>query len=559
MKQVVAVWISENKYALCFVAIGLVYFFNLFIDVMEADAGQYAAISLEMFRTGSFLEIYHRGADYLDKPPLLFWLSSLSFNLFGVSNFSYKLPAVLILLLGIYSTYRFTLLWYDKKKAVFAALILCSTQAFFLMTNDIRTDGLLTGFVIFSLWQLSLFLRNEKFVHLMLGAIGIACALMTKGPIGLVIVGLAMWGDFILKRNWKAIFKWEWILMVVVIGILLLPMCYGLYQQFDLHPEKEVYGLQGPSGLRFFFWTQSFGRITGELYWKDDTGFFYFFHTILWDFQPWILLLIPALWKKIIDLIKDKFRVETSAEWISMCGFLFPFLALSTSGYKLPHYIFPLFPFLAIITADYIVEFSKTDNKFFAALARIQFGLMHLFFAISFFSFIYFFEPQWGIFPFVVVLLLILFWYSWLKVESIGDRIITTTLVAMISFGLVLSTYLYPTLLRYQAESVAAQEMHSKKIPSDMFYYYRSSAFSMDFYFREVLESADIKHMSNYKQGTYIFTDPDGVDEIINKEKLDYRIVKEYDDFHVARLNFKFLNRNTRNQVVQKKYLLEKI
>jgi 4-amino-4-deoxy-L-arabinose transferase-like glycosyltransferase len=100
----------------------------MLLDVMELDAAQYANISMEMSYNKSFLEIYYRGADYLDKPPLLFWLSSLSFMLFGVGNFAYKLPSVIILLLGIYSTYRFTQMWYSKQIASFAALIFASTQ-----------------------------------------------------------------------------------------------------------------------------------------------------------------------------------------------------------------------------------------------------------------------------------------------------------------------------------------------------------------------------------------------------------------------------------------------
>ena len=72
-------------------AIALVYTVGAFVDVMEVDAAQYASISQEMLQTGEILQVHHRYQDYLDKPPLLFWLSSLSFWLFGVSNFTYKL------------------------------------------------------------------------------------------------------------------------------------------------------------------------------------------------------------------------------------------------------------------------------------------------------------------------------------------------------------------------------------------------------------------------------------------------------------------------------------
>ena len=94
--------ILEHKYTLLIVGVFLVHFLNMFIDVMEIDAAQYAAISSEMFTTKSYLQVYFNGNDYLDKPPLLFWLNCISFSIFGISNFSYKFFAVLSLIFSIY-------------------------------------------------------------------------------------------------------------------------------------------------------------------------------------------------------------------------------------------------------------------------------------------------------------------------------------------------------------------------------------------------------------------------------------------------------------------------
>ena len=62
------------------------YIRGLSIDVMDVDASQYASIAMEMLQGGSWLEVQHRHADYLDKPPLLFWASALSYALFGISK-----------------------------------------------------------------------------------------------------------------------------------------------------------------------------------------------------------------------------------------------------------------------------------------------------------------------------------------------------------------------------------------------------------------------------------------------------------------------------------------
>lgn len=134
-----------------------VYITGMFVDLMEADAAQYASMSLEMMRTGSYLEIYHRGADYIDKPPLIFWTTALSFKIFGVSNFTYKLPSVLFTLLGLFSTFQFARMFYGKLSAYAATLVLASCHAWFQINQDVRTDTILAACTIFAIWQLAQF------------------------------------------------------------------------------------------------------------------------------------------------------------------------------------------------------------------------------------------------------------------------------------------------------------------------------------------------------------------------------------------------------------------
>ena len=530
----------------------------MFIDVMDIDAAQYFAISREMLESGNYLQVHATGLDYLDKPPLLFWLASLSFKLFGVNNFTYKLPAILFLVLGIYSTYRFALEWYDKQRAVIAALILCSTQAFFLMSNDVRTDGILTGLLIYSIWQISVFIKRGKLLNLILGAIALAFAMMTKGPIAMIIVLFAIGGDIVLKRNWKTIFKPEWLLLLIIVAVLLLPMCYGLYQQYDLHPEKEVYGLKGPSGVKFFFWTQSFGRITGDIYWSNDLGYFFFCHSILWDFQPWVFFFIPALVILIIKLIRSRLKVGNNEEYITFCGFILSFLALSQSSYKLPHYIFPLFPFASIITANFLVWLSENKQMIYKRVSNIQFGLLHLFFIGPVICFFLIFPPPNILLPVVIGLLFILYWYQFKKLQNNVDKIVIPTLIACFAFGLVMSTCFYPNLLSYQAESQAGKEITKRKVPRGMFYYYHAYSQSLEVYSERIVPSAITDSLILYKKGTFIYTDQLGWGNIKQDSSLHYRIIKTYDSFSVTALSIPFLMRNTRASTLEKRYLIEK-
>lgn len=542
---------ANYTYHLLFAAIAIIYLFNMFIDIMEIDAAQYALISLEMSWTKNFLQIFQQGQDYLDKPPLLFWLSSLSFTVFGISNFTYKLPSVLIAILGIYSVFRYSLLFYRKEVAIMAALILASSQALFLITNDVRTDTNLLGLTIFSMWQLSAYLKERKTQNLILAAIGVGSAMLAKGPIGIVVPAAAIGFDLILKRDWKKIFNPCWILFLLIVALILVPMSYGLYTQFDLHPEKTVYGLESPSGLRFYYWTQSFGRITGDNYWSNDTGFFYFFYTILWDFQPWIFMFIPALLLKLKKLIEMKFKVPGNMEYMSTGGFILIFLALSMSNYKLPHYIFVLLPFAAVITAEFIFSLKE---KLQSRIAVFYFIIMHLFWMFIIVYFILFFPPQNFFIPMVLLIAYSVNITVFILTVDPLRKIILPTVISITALNFMLAADFYPKLLSYQSGSSIGKYIEKNHRNKNVFCFHHNNL-ALDFYARRFSKRINKERLSSLNNGDLLVTTAKGWSEI--KHDSVYTIIEEFPSYKVSRLKLPFLIKKTRDAQISKAYLIE--
>ncbi len=520
---------------------------NLGIDIMDVDAAQYASISMEMAQTQNYLQLYHRGADYLDKPPLLFWLSSLSISFFGPSGFAYKLPAVLILWFGVWATYKFGSLWYNQRTGMISAFVLASTQAFHLMTNDIRTDGLLTSFVIGSVYWISVFLKRGHIFSLLAGGICIGAAMLTKGPIGIIIPGAAIGGHLIMSRQWKKIVDWKWLLLLPVIGLVLSPMLYGLYQQFDLHPEKEVYGLKGPSGIGFYFWTQSFGRITGDNYWQNDTPVFYFLQTILWDLQPWVLLFFAALGLKIKNAFKRNKFAEESQEWITFFGFIIPLIALSFSQYKLPHYIFPLFPFAAVLIAHYADNYVEQIPKWFRV---VHFSLLHLLVIMAAAVLAWAFPTKHPAIVGLTILFYGLFWWFLKNGSNKTDRLILPTLSLVLLFQFVLSLHFYPNLLTYQSTSQAGK-MIRKENPSQIFWYGKHGH-ALDYYSGHIIPQLQTDHIKTITPGTWVYTTEERIVELGEN-----RVIREFDDYPVTLLSLSFLNPQLRERKLKKVYLVE--
>ncbi len=519
-----------------FVAVVAVYTAGLPIPVMNVDAAQYAAISAEMYRTGEYLEVKNRGADYLDKPPLLFWLAALSFHLLGVHTVAYKLPTLLAVLMGLYATYRLAALFYNQDVARMAALMTASTQAFFLFTNDVRTDALLTGFVMLSIWQLTLYTQTLSHRALAVGCVAVAMAMLAKGPIGAVVPAVAVGTHLLLKRNWHVIWRWHTLVGMAAIFLILLPMLWGLTAQF---------GLKGP---QFFFWTQSFGRITGENPWRNDTGFFYFWQELLWSFLPFSLMLFAAIIFHFSRWIRKKATADALPEYVSLAGFLLPLIMLSFSHYKLPHYIFVLFPLGAIITATFYDQIRGHGRAAYWMIVAMQTVVITIIFSLALLIHSVYF-PLTHLGWWLVCAGLVVLTYGLLFRNRVGSwSPVYASVLAMVTANLLLSTHAYPQLLRYQAGIAMAEHMRSRLPDNAQLYWLDFDDYSLEFYLNRSIEKKTYAALvQQLQQGEDLWVI--GADSVIMlKEKFNDRLAEEYvfAHFHVTILTKQFLHPATR-------------
>lgn len=548
-----------------FVGLLVLYIAALFIDVMDVDSSQYAAMAMEMVEKGNFLEITDQGRNYLDKPPLLFWLSALSYTVFGISNVAFKLPSMLFALLGILSVYRFSKLFYSEKVAYWAALMLGSTQAYFLMINDVRTDLMLTGAVVFAVWQLAAYIEHKKVVNFILGFVGIGLAMLAKGPIGMVLPVAAFGIHILLLRDWKTIFKWQWIVGLLIVGVVLLPMCIGLYIQYDSNPNVEVNGEVGVSGLKFYFWTQSFGRITGENVWSNNPGAFFLTESTLWAFLPWTVLLFSAWIAGWFRIIKSKFRIEKGQEAITLGAFTFALLALSKSSYQLPHYIFVAYPFAAVFTARWAVCVLEDGYSWAKNLVKgVQVFITVLIWAATLAVLFYVFSPKNMVLPIVVVIGIIAMLSYLIKNIRKTTAVLQAAFISICLFNLVMNTHFYPRLLQYQAFDVGGRFMAKKakeeNITRDRFIVFPfGSAHSLDFYTGWLVRSIwSEEYFSHFKNGdeVWVYTNKKGRARL---EELPYKITEElYMPYYKpAELRIEFINPATRDSTLRHHYILK--
>jgi 4-amino-4-deoxy-L-arabinose transferase-like glycosyltransferase len=470
------------------------------IPLIDIDAAQYASMSREMADTGNYLQLYDLGADYLDKPPLLFWLSSMSIQLLGVHDWAYRLPSILCLGLALWSTYRFTLLYYNTLTAQLATLVLATSQAFILMAHDVRCDTMLMGFVMFSIWQLAAWYQSNVWKHFVMAFFGIGLGMLTKGPIALVVPGVSFTIHFLLQRNWKQFFRWEYIIGIVIVALMLIPMSIGLYTQFDLHPGIIIHGVPIQSGLRFYYWTQSFGRYTGENVFNEMNHFTFLLENMLWSFLPWIFIFLTTLVLSIKDLMKDKLKLQSHQEFIATGGFILTYCMLARSQAQLPHYIFVVLPLAAIVTAKglYQIYFSEGFvklQKIFLYFHAFIFSILW----IAILAIVYFVFTDMPVYVKVIASFgALYFGYVLLMKQTVLPKFLYLAVYTILGVNLLLNTSFYPKLLKYELGVSAASFINQTKLPKNNIYLYEiDESRALHFYgnhsFERIFDSSLLK------------------------------------------------------------------
>ena len=527
----------------------LVYILAMWsIPVIDIDASQYASMSREMLENGSYLKLYDLGKDYLDKPPMLFWLSSQSMRLWGVYDWAYRIPSVLMLILAIYATYKLSLLYYSKTIAQLAAIILASSQAVFLMVHDVRCDTMLLGWVTFSVWQLAMWYEKQKWKYFIAAFIAIAGGMMTKGPIAFMIPVFAFVPHFLLRREWKQFFRWEYLVGLLIIAILLIPMSIGLYQQYDLEPGKVFHGKVINSGLRFYYWTQSFGRYTGENVFNEMNHFTFLLENMLWSFLPWIFFFFGGLILAIRELWTKKFKLSAKEEWLSAGGFIITYCILARSQAQLPHYIFVVLPLASIISARFLhrMLFEQQWPLWRKIFSGIH-GFIFLVLWIAVILLIFWPFPQMSIVLKVLAILGCVGYIGFIfQTRKQSNHIFIWALYTVIGVNFLLVTGFYPQLLKYQMGNTAASFINQSQLDKNKVILYEiDDSRALHFYGKHIFQRKMI--LDSLSTDEVILTRKSTV-PALQQRFPNMSTIFEGEYFGVSMLTLPFLNPKTRSK-----------
>lgn len=327
-------------------------------SLIHTDEGRYAALALEMARSGDWISPRLNGLLYFEKPAFQYWIGALSFQTLGVNEFSARLwPGLAGFLTAAAVGFTADRLW-DKESGIRAFAICASTTWIVGNSHFLTLDAGLTMFLTLGLCAVLLAecakadpSGRRRWIWVAWAAM--AGAVLSKGLVGIVIPGCAL----VLISLWHRDFG-LWRRMHIVSGALIFLALTS--------PWFALVSLRNPGFAEFFFIHEHFARYLTNVH-RREGAWWYYLPLLVVGFLPWTSSL-PWL------MHSDKSGVGshdsmTRHMLVVWCGFVLVFF--SVSGSKLPSYILPMFPALALLLAWRLREANVTALRWHLLLPTL--------------------------------------------------------------------------------------------------------------------------------------------------------------------------------------------
>ena len=318
------------------------------VPLFDLDEAIYAETGREMIATGDWLTPQFNGAPAFDKPILLYWFMAASFKLFGLSEFSARLPSAVFGLGLLAVTYGLARAVRDVRFGLLAMLILAGSLEMVVLSHAALTDMLLVFFTTSALACFYMIYRTGRGIWSVGLYLSMAFAVLTKGPVGLVLPGSTILLFMLTVGPWRTRLReirLGW-------GILILSAVAAPWYAVMLWVHGSVF-------WDSFFLRHNIERFTSVLGGHAGTPFYYL-GVLAVGFFPWAAFL-PAAVVSVFTVpdFSDRWKgfrkipMERPFEWFLLLWISVVFGFFTLAGTKLPNYIAPAFPAMAILVAGW--------------------------------------------------------------------------------------------------------------------------------------------------------------------------------------------------------------
>ncbi len=327
----------------------LFLFYTWAIPLIDPDEPRYASTARDMIINGNWIVPHFNGEPRINKPPLFYWTIALCYKIFGVNEFSSRLPSASAAI----GTTIITYLWGRRsggcKYGFWSAMILISSPLFFLISRFCITDMLLTFFVCASLYLFYIeYTETERrnarrlFLYLLLSMV-----FLVKGPVGILLFIIITICFLLCMRDFKYI-KRLWYLPGFILFISII-CAWGIPFWLTLG-TKQIFSLLSQ---------ETSGRFVSG-YAHPET-FYYYLPVFVIGFFPWSLFMFVVIFHFFRK--KKTFSKETKKQIYFLCAWcIITIIFFSCSRSKLMTYILPMSPSVALLMP--LISKWEMEDKF---------------------------------------------------------------------------------------------------------------------------------------------------------------------------------------------------
>ena len=314
-------------------------------EVWYPDEPDIAEVARAMFVSGDWVSPRRMGVIWVDYPPMIYWFGTISSHLFGeMSALSLRLPNALTAIVTILLTAKVTRAWYGETAGFWAGFTLLSFLLFVYEGNSYRPDVSFTLTIAAGMFSYAAGVGDRGTVwHRMLAFAFFGLAMLSKGPLGLLLPGLVLVIWLGLQRKW-----WR-ILELAPLSIIAL-LVYGAW----FFSNAEAMGWRS---MLWEFYAQNLERFLTSENRGHGQPWYYYLRNFWLDFSPWSWLFPPTVWW----LYRSEKWREPKIQLALLWFFIF-IVFLSLAATKRQLYLLPAFPAVAMLLGVWIAEVTRTAS-----------------------------------------------------------------------------------------------------------------------------------------------------------------------------------------------------
>ncbi len=283
------------------------------------DEGRYADVARLMVTSGDYIVPRLNGLPFFHKPPMLYWFEAIAFNLFGIKEWAARLAPALHgigLLIGLHLFNR------QMLSAPFAnrcSLVLGLSLPWLLGAQYVNHDMVVASWISLTIMAFAAGIELENKKLMWLGFIASACGVLSKGLIGVVLPGMALFFWIAATQQWRKLMSVPWFSGLSLFLLIGLPWFVLMEKRF-------------PGFFDYFFIEQQFRRFVGQNFNNVQPWWFYW-AVLLVLFMPLSVFIFA---RPSINNTSEKSITALCLSWIISILVFFSLPASKLVGYALP-------------------------------------------------------------------------------------------------------------------------------------------------------------------------------------------------------------------------------